>query len=1370
MRIPRPRVSRRLRVPAILTLLIALLAGLAAQVGAVSAATAGATPVRAAAARPAAARPVTATGARGSSSVIKPKARKLATDPREQAWRSRFLAHPVRPPRALVPGRPAATSRRLGQAAARDALRLAAVSTCSGAIVADTLYSCQNPSSTGTDTYTLTLPAGPNVLVFQTTTTGVSPPPIAVTAPDATTVSCQQSPVYECATNQQGTYTIAVTSDFVAYTLEYTALLTETNCPAISLSFAAPSVKGSLTAGQTGDCYSFSAPTGDILYVLPASDGSDEAQDVTVFDSAGNLVCQQLIGNCTLTGAGPYRVLASNSGSQLASYEFQVADLTDPAGCVPVAQQVFGQVPALSADPCSSLTVTAAGSYQIYSMNKEFSTLAATLYLPSGATACTTAGWACQLGAGTYDLVQNYLLDGDEVGTVFIAVTESRGCVAASDTAFAAGDATANFAGAGEELCRTLPTPAGLSDYLYSQPVTSGSQGQVLGVVDATGTQVCPSAFTYWSFATCALTGTAPFRVILVPSGPDSHVRLLVQRTSSTAGCAAWPRSGYGNAAGVYATLTVADNARCFVIPPAGRAPAELVEDADSTDGAQAALVVNDPSGTTLCSGNGYPTDWTVCDYKAGVTYTAILVETRVPITGAQDRYGLVRRDVTGQAACSSPASTAPGGPTTSFTLGSSVAARCFRVSAAKADKFMFAFRDSAPYDSSAFDTPSALMLITNGSGTVLCSWNLFCPVTGSAGYQAIALTVDYTDVASTAHLDAWRVATSAGWASACQRHQFSTGTTSAAVSDTLTDNADVYCGVVDMQPNQLWSIYGSTTAIYPSSVYVNVYPAGSWGVPSQNLGICGLGVDLCDLELAPNQPPAQALLIVAPNDSPDPISFDLQGVCRTGCPVPPPASGYTSISPAAQAAGPDNTVVLSGSGLNFSVPFDLFAQDGSEYSPSVPVSVNAAGTRLTVRLDTTQVPAGTYDIGAGDFCSPPPCSDWLLNAYTVTKAPAAPPATRFVALTPTRILDTQTGLAVRRARVPAHATVTFPVDGRAGVPASRVASVVLDVSAVAPSRAGSLTVFAAGRARPPDAAIDFAAGRSMTGLVTVPVVNGRVAVYNGSPGALDLTADIAGYGTTAPTAGGLFTPVGPVRIRHVTRVGARHVLTVKVAGTGGVPSHGTEAVAVDVTVTSPAKAGRLVAYADGTRRPAVTSLSFAAGQPVAEMVIVRVTDGKADLYNASGGPVSLTADAVGYYSAAGAVFRPVRSPRVMDTRSGFGGAGEAILPDAAAKLSPLWNTVLPSGANVTAVVLNVTVLGATSAGALTVFPDGELYQDGVALPNSTSLPGTPNVAFQRGQTQSNLVIVPTSNLADFYNGSAADLQVVADLEGYYSS
>jgi len=37
------------------------------------------------------------------------------------------------------------------------------------------------------------------------------------------------------------------------------------------------------------------------------------------------------------------------------------------------------------------------------------------------------------------------------------------------------------------------------------------------------------------------------------------------------------------------------------------------------------------------------------------------------------------------------------------------------------------------------------------------------------------------------------------------------------------------------------------------------------------------------------------------------------------------------------------------------------------------------------------------------------------------------------------------------------------------------------------------------------------------------------------------------------------------------------------------------------------------------------------------------------------------------------------------------------------------------------------------------------------------------------GQAQSNLVIVPTGELADFYNGSNGNLDVVADLEGYFT-
>jgi len=1234
--------------------------------------------------------------------------------------------------------------------------------------VADTLYSCESPSSSGTDTFTLTLAAEPDVLVFQTTDADGVALPITVTAPDGTTtLTCQQSPVDECQATQTGTYTVAVASDGIQYTLEYTALLSESTCPAISLSFASASVTGSLTAGQTGNCYSFSAASGDVLYVYEGQYG--QQADAAIFDADGDLVCAQVMGACTLTGPAPYRVLASNAGTA-ESYELQIADLTAPSGCLSVSSQAFGQVPALTADLCSTLTVTAAASYQIYSVDKQFATQSATLYSASGAEACSGTGWACQLVPGTYSFVQDYLLFGDEVSTVFVATTQTRGCVKASDTSFASGDATGDFTGPGEQLCRTLPTRAGLSDYLYSQPVASGTAGEVLGVVDSAGTQVCPDAFEYTGFATCALTGTAPFRVILAPSGARSHVRLLVQRTSSTAGCARWKQSGYGDTAGAKVKLTYTGNARCFVIPAAGRSAAELVEDADLTDGASAALTVNNPSGQQLCAGGGYPTNFTICDYKAGVTYTALLVNNLNPRIAKQETYYLARRDVTSHAACSRPASTVPGGPTATFTLGSSIAARCFRVSAASADKLMFGFRESAPTDPSAFQTPSAAILVTNGSGTAVCSFLLACPAAGSTSYQVIALTVDYTEVAITARLDTWIVATSAGWAPACQRHQFASGTTSAAVHTTLTDSSDVYCGVVNVQPDQQLSFDGSDNAIFPSSLLVDAWPASTWGASSAFGGVCGVsGNTWCDI--GPVQQSAQDLLIVTPfGSSPDPITFDMQAVCTLECSAARPTPVYKSISPAAQSAGPANTVVLTGTGLNFATPFILMTDSGGgAYMPAVPLSVNAAGTRLTLSLDTSQVPTGTYDISAGDYCSPAPCSDWLLNAYKVERGPKLTAGTRFVPLVPARILTTRTGLGARRAAVPAHGTITFPVTGRAGVPASGVAAVVLDVSAVAPSRTGYLTVFAAGRSRPSAQTADFTAGRSATGLVTVPVVDGRVAVYNGSSGPVNLTADVIGYDTTASSAGTGFKAVGPVRILRSHLVHSRHGLVLTVAGAHRVPAQGVKAVAIDVSVSDPAKPGSLIAYGNGARRPGITSLSFAAGQNVTELVIARVTDGKIDLYNASSGSLRLTADAVGYYSAAGSDFQPVNALRVMDTRTGFGGAGAAILPHAAATLNPLWSDVLAAGADVTAVVLNVTVLGDRSAGALTVFPDSVLYQHGIALPNSSSLPGTPNIAFARGQTQSNLVIVPTGSLVDFYNGSGADVQVAAELEGFYT-
>lgn len=106
-------------------------------------------------------------------------------------------------------------------------------------------------------------------------------------------------------------------------------------------------------------------------------------------------------------------------------------------------------------------------------------------------------------------------------------------------------------------------------------------------------------------------------------------------------------------------------------------------------------------------------------------------------------------------------------------------------------------------------------------------------------------------------------------------------------MSGTLTDTSDVYRAVLDVQPNQIFSIYGSDTAVPPNSLWVNAYTAGSWAI--ENLGGRSSSGSGPRCEIGPARQATQALLIVAPYyESQDPISFGMQGVCVTGCSARP--------------------------------------------------------------------------------------------------------------------------------------------------------------------------------------------------------------------------------------------------------------------------------------------------------------------------------------------------------------------------------------------------------------------------------------------------------------------------------------------------
>jgi hypothetical protein len=115
-----------------------------------------------------------------------------------------------------------------------------------------------------------------------------------------------------------------------------------------------------------------------------------------------------------------------------------------------------------------------------------------------------------------------------------------------------------------------------------------------------------------------------------------------------------------------------------------------------------------------------------------------------------------------------------------------------------------------------------------------------------------------------------------------------------------------------------------------------------------------------------------------------------------------------------------------------------------------------------------------------------------------------------YVALTPSRILDTRTGSAVG-----ASSVKTVTVAGAGGVPATGISAVVLNVTVVAGGSPGYLTVYPADVAAPLASNLNFSPGQVVPNLVAVKTsAAGAVAIRNASSSAVNVLADVAGYFT----------------------------------------------------------------------------------------------------------------------------------------------------------------------------------------------------------------------------------------------------------------
>ena len=129
-------------------------------------------------------------------------------------------------------------------------------------------------------------------------------------------------------------------------------------------------------------------------------------------------------------------------------------------------------------------------------------------------------------------------------------------------------------------------------------------------------------------------------------------------------------------------------------------------------------------------------------------------------------------------------------------------------------------------------------------------------------------------------------------------------------------------------------------------------------------------------------------------------------------------------------------------------------------------------------------------------------------------RAPQPPvlPLTRFVPVTPTRILDTRDGTGAPRGKVAGQTTISLQVTGVGGVAGNNVAAAVLNVTATETTGAGYITVFPTGGSQPLVSNLNIAHdNETVANLVTVRVGgNGQVSIFTQGGG--HLVVDVAGY------------------------------------------------------------------------------------------------------------------------------------------------------------------------------------------------------------------------------------------------------------------
>ena len=270
--------------------------------------------------------------------------------------------------------------------------------------------------------------------------------------------------------------------------------------------------------------------------------------------------------------------------------------------------------------------------------------------------------------------------------------------------------------------------------------------------------------------------------------------------------------------------------------------------------------------------------------------------------------------------------------------------------------------------------------------------------------------------------------------------------------------------------------------------------------------------------------------------------------------------------------------------------------------------------------------------------------------------------------------------------------------------------------------------------------------------------------------GRLVATTAITGLAVCNPPVAAGYHPLTPERLLDSRGpnggwnaklvAGASRELQITGRGTSNIPGNAS-AVVMNVTVTSSTDGSFLKVWPAGSQSPNVSNLNFSPNQTIPNLVTVRLgTGGKVEFANAVGS-VHVIADVVGYFdngSGPGDTYTAVDPVRLLDSRfnNGFNGTVNAGTPRTVGVTQLTRANGVPNTA--TAVIANVTVVGASNESFLKVWPTG------------SAEPNVSNLNFGAGQIIPNLTMVKigTGGTISISN-AVGSTHVVMDVVGYFT-